>query len=494
MKHATAQQRTGPPSRILVIDDEVDMLTNYKRLLTRAGHQCLTTSDPSQLVSLLIEFQPDLVLADLVMPNGSGLDVLERVRSYDQGIPVILVTGHGSIEVAVEAMKRQAADFLTKPFSMEDLLNKTREALSRRRIERLSSARSEVPEEDVEWRQGIIGISRAITRVLDLVRKVARTEVNVLITGDSGTGKEVVARAIHRLSSRREEIFVPMDCASLPENLLESELFGYRKGAFTGANADKMGLFEFAHKGTLFLDEIAEVPLSLQSKLLRVLQERRFRPIGGREEIEVNIRVLAATNRNLEQSVQAKTFRSDLFYRLNVVIIRLPSLGERREDIPLLASHFLRQFTQDKRCLIQGISPAALARLKAYEWPGNVRELQNVIERAATLAPGPLIEPEDLPEALHAAPVLLESAEDELSSQARPKERWDGAAPPKAFFEAKEAVVEDFERDFLVSLLLGNAFNISQAALAAGCHRRTLYRMIHRYNLDLKTLRKQQRA
>jgi len=494
MKHATAQQRTGPPSRILVIDDEVDMLTNYKRLLTRAGHQCLTTSDPSQLVSLLIEFQPDLVLADLVMPNGSGLDVLERVRSYDQGIPVILVTGHGSIEVAVEAMKRQAADFLTKPFSMEDLLNKTREALSRRRIERLSSARSEVPEEDVEWRQGIIGISRAITRVLDLVRKVARTDVNVLITGDSGTGKEVVARAIHRLSSRREEIFVPMDCASLPENLLESELFGYRKGAFTGANADKMGLFEFAHKGTLFLDEIAEVPLSLQSKLLRVLQERRFRPIGGREEIEVNIRVLAATNRNLEQSVQAKTFRSDLFYRLNVVIIRLPSLGERREDIPLLASHFLRQFTQDKRCLIQGISPAALARLKAYEWPGNVRELQNVIERAATLAPGPLIEPEDLPEALHAAPVLLESAEDELSSQARPKERWDGAAPPKAFFEAKEAVVEDFERDFLVSLLLGNAFNISQAALAAGCHRRTLYRMIHRYNLDLKTLRKQQRA
>ena len=494
MKHATAQQHPGPPSRILVIDDEVDMLTNYKRLLTRAGHECLTTSDPSQLVSLLIEFQPDLVLADLVMPNGSGLDVLERVRSYDQGIPVILVTGHGSIEVAVEAMKRQAADFLTKPFSMEDLLNKTREALGRRRIERFSSARGEVPEEDVEWRRNIVGISRAITRVRDLVRKVARTDVNVLITGDSGTGKEEVARAIHRLSSRAEEIFVPMDCASLPENLLESELFGYRKGAFTGANADKMGLFEFAHKGTLFLDEIAEVPLSLQSKLLRVLQERRFRPIGGREEIEVDIRVLAATNRNLEQSVRAKTFRSDLFYRLNVVIIRLPSLGERREDIPLLASHFLHQFTQDNRCPVQGISPTALACLKAYVWPGNVRELQNVIERAATLAPGPLIEPEDLPEALHAPPVLLESAENELSSPASPKERRGGVAPPKALFEAKEAVVGDFERDFLVSLLVENEFNISRAALAAGCHRRTLYRMIHRYNLNLKPFRKQQHA
>jgi DNA-binding NtrC family response regulator len=473
-------------ARILVIDDESDMLTNYKRLLSSAGYECLAAADASRLMNLLVEFQPDLVLTDLVMPNSSGLDVLERVHRYNEQIPVIIVTGHGSIETAVEAMKLRAVDFVTKPFSVQDLHHKIGSALKRRPIEKPSVETDAVSEAEKEWRCGFVGISPNITGVLNLVRKVARTDVNVLITGESGTGKELVARGIHHLSSRRNEIFVPMDCASLPESLLESELFGYRKGAFTGANTDKMGLFEFAHKGTLFLDEIGELQPSLQSKLLRVLQERRFRPIGGRSEIEVDIRVLAATNRDLEEAVQTKTFRSDLFYRLNVVVIHLPSLKEQTEDIALLADHFLRQFNRSNQSPVQGISPSALAALRAYRWPGNVRELQNVIERAITLAAGPLIELHDLSDGLQSAQVKLP-----VLADSTPPANEEPHGPPAAapLFQARTELVGKFERDFLVSLLLEHDFNIVRAAAASGCHRRTLYRMILRHGIDLKTLR-----
>ncbi|MFH0793722.1 MAG: sigma-54 dependent transcriptional regulator, partial [bacterium] len=392
--------RPASDSRILVVDDEPDMLTNYKRLLQRAGHDCLTTTDPTQVPKLLGDYQPDLVLTDLMMPNGSGIEVLKQARGYDPGIPVILVTAYGSIDSAVEAMKLSAADYITKPFSVEELLGKIQEALSRRLVER-GEARLDPREKGSRaWRQEIIGISPSLERVMELVQKVARTDVNVLIDGESGTGKELVARAIHKLSQRRDEIFVPVDCASLPENLLESEIFGYRKGAFTGATSDKMGLFEFAHKGTLFLDEIGEMPISLQAKLLRVLQQRQFRPIGGREEIEIDVRVVAATNRDLNQALREKTFRSDLYYRLNVVTIHLPPLRDRLEDIPLLSNHFLTQFARSEHLSTKTLSAEALECLRRYRWPGNIREVQNVIERSATLAGGELIEVGDLPENL----------------------------------------------------------------------------------------------
>lgn len=468
-------------THILVVDDEVEMLNNYRRLLSRAGHECVTTDDPTRIESILTDFRPDLVITDLMMPNGSGMEVLESVHRFDKDIPVILVTAFGSIESAVEAMKHHAADYLTKPFSMNELMTKIQEALSRRLFSQEEAA-TPVPEDEESkgWRQGIIGISPAMERVLELVRKVSRTDVNVLVTGESGTGKEVIARAIHRLSARRNEIFVPVDCASLPENLLESELFGYTKGAFTGAISEKKGLFEFAHKGTLFLDEIGEMPISLQSKLLRVLQERRFRRIGGREEIDVNVRVIAATNRDLVEAVSEKTFRGDLYYRLNVVTLHLPPLRDRIEDVPLLANHFLRQFTRDNHLPSINISVESLEKLRAYRWPGNVRELQNVVEHAATLTGAAEIQPGDLP---------LEVRDIQGIPGAQPQDPGSDS-----MFDIKDRMVGSFEREYLISLLVDNNFNISRAAEAAGCHRRTLYRMIHRHNIDLEVIQEQRKA
>jgi len=469
--------QSSKTTRILVIEDEPEMRNNYERILTRAGHTCHMAPDPSELAELLERVRPHLVITDLMMPNGSGMNVLEEVHRWDDRVPVIMITAFGSVENAVEAMKRHAADYLTKPFSMGELLEKVQEAMSRRIMDHWPAGRAvEGVAETEEWRRDIVGLSGALNKVLQLVRKVARTDVNVLIQGDSGTGKEVVARAIHRLSPRKSEIFVPVDCASLPENLLESELFGYVKGAFTGANSDKKGLFEFAHKGTLFLDEIGEMPLALQSKLLRVLQERQFRRIGGRHQIAVDVRVIAATNRDLSQAVQEKIFRSDLYYRLKVVSLPLPTLRERPEDIPLLADHFLRRFAADNRISTLGISQATMKILLEYPWPGNVRELQNVIEHAATLASGPEIEPEDLP------------------SEVGGVEEGDEEEDPNSLLGRKEQLVEEFEREYLVSLLVEHDFNISRAARTAGCHRRTLYRIIHRQGIDLEKIQEERRA
>jgi DNA-binding NtrC family response regulator len=464
-------------ARILVLDDEQEMLNNYQRLLRRAGHECLVTTEAARIEELLAEFRPELVITDLMMPDISGMEVLQRVHAWDPATPVILVTAYGSIENAVSAMKLHAADYLSKPFSMDELLQKVHEAVSRRMMERAQSGDGgPSPDEDTSF-QGIIGVSAAMRDVFDRVRKVARMDVNVLVTGESGTGKEAIARAIHRLSPRHKEIFVPIDCASLPENLLESELFGYTKGSFTGAHANKKGLLEFAHKGTLFLDEIGEIPLTLQVKLLRVLQERAFRRIGGREQVDVNIRVVAATNRDLAEEVRAGNFRSDLYYRLNVITLRLPPLRERPEDIILLAHHFLRAFAGDHHLAPMNLAPEAQDALRHYAWPGNVRELQNAMEHAATLANGPIIRVEDLPGELQATA---------LDAPARRRDAH--------FFEEKERMVGDFEREYLINLLAENNFNISRAADAAGCHRRTLYRMIHRHQINLATIQEERRA
>ncbi len=478
MKGPRGDNGSTPPtlSRILVLDDEPEMLKNYERLLKRAGHDCLASTDPTKVDRLLEEFRPELVITDLMMPHVSGMEVLQRVRAWDSSTPVILVTAYGSIESAVQAMKQHAADFLVKPFSMDELLQKIQEALSYRLIEQVQDlpAESELP--TGEGLAGIIGISAPMQTLYERLRKVARMDVNVLITGESGTGKELVARAVHNLSPRRNEICVPIDCASLPENLLESELFGYVKGSFTGAHMDKKGLLEFAHKGTLFLDEVGEIPPALQVKLLRVLQERSFRPIGGRQQVEVSIRVVAATNRNLEEEVRNKNFRSDLFYRLNVVGLHLPPLRERQEDIALLANHFLRSFTQDQHLPPMRILPETMEVLRRYQWPGNVRELQNCIEHAATMASGTDLCIRDLPPDIHGDSIEITGRSD------------------ASFFEEKDRLVSGFEREYLVNLLADNHFNISRAAEVAGCHRRTLYRMIRRYHINLKTIQEERRA
>jgi DNA-binding NtrC family response regulator len=475
----TLSQPNPSATRILVIDDEVDMLANYMRLLERAGHRCATLEGPGDLEAMLHEFKPDLVLTDMVMPQGSGMEVLDRVHHFDPRLPIIILTAHGSIEQAVEAMKRNAFDYLTKPFSAEELLRKIQVLVSKRLIETSPLSEKEpTSKADQAWRQDIIGVSAAIERALELACKVARTDVNVLILGESGTGKEVFARAIHRLSRRSGEMFLPLDCASLPENLLESELFGYQKGAFTGATSSKIGLIEFAQGGTLFLDEIGEIPLPLQVKLLRVLQERQFRPIGGRQQIDMDVRLLAATNVDLEQAVLDKRFRSDLYYRLNVVTLRLPALREHKEDIPLLADHFLSRFAQDNKMGQMCLSAETLQVLKNYAWPGNVRELRNVIEFAATMTNGSVLTPAELPDALQ-DPALYEGDHGEASEQ---------------YFPQKSELMLHFEYDYLVALLVKHHFNISQAATDAGCHRRTLYRMIKRHQIDLDTLRRQSKA
>lgn len=464
-------------TRILVIDDEPEMLKNYERLLKRAGHECLATTNPQEVGKLLQDFRPELVITDLMMPEISGMEVLDLVRERDPSIPVIMVTAYGSVERAVFAMKHHASDFLIKPFSMNELLQKVQEALSARMISMVGDPVSDVEPGEADYFAGMVGMSAPMQLLFDRLKKVARMDVNVLVTGESGTGKELVARAVHSLSPRRKNILVPIDCASLPENLLESELFGYSKGSFTGAHADKKGLLEFADKGTLFLDEVGEIPVSLQVKLLRVLQEKSFRPIGCREEVAVDVRVVAATNRSLDEEVASGGFRSDLYYRLNVVNLVLPPLRERREDIPLLANHFLRKFTQEQKLPPMHLLPDALEALRSHSWPGNVRELQNAMEHAATLSTSNDLGARNLPPDIQglngtsAAPVVGHS-----------------------LFEEKDRLVSGFEREYLISLLAENHFNITAAAKAAGCHRRTLYRMIQRYDIDLDTIRRERRA
>jgi DNA-binding NtrC family response regulator len=476
MVKTTSPEAAEIPSavRILVIDDELEMLRNYQRLLGRVGHECLTSSDPAQVGELLSRHQPDLVITDLMMPGGSGMEVLERVHQYDAHLPVIMVTAHGSIDNAVAAMKNQATDYLTKPFAVEELLGKVQEAVSRRLIERSAHAPALEKKHNNPWLRKIIGTSPMIQAALNLACQVARTNANVLIAGESGTGKELFARLIHHFSRRHQEVFVPVDCVSLPQNLLESEMFGHSKGAFTGASVDKMGLFQFAHRGTLFLDEIGDLPLALQAKFLRVLQERRFRPVGGCNEIDVDVRVVAATNSDLEQAVRDKTFRCDLFYRLNVVTLRIPPLRERREDVRLLVQHFLKQFTRTVDLPVKSFTPEALECLSNYSWPGNVRQLQNVVERSVALALGARIGLKDLPDELRP-----------LNADVAP------SATAKPLFSEKVQLVEHFERDYLIKLLLENHCNVSQAARAAGCHRRTLYRMVKRHQLDLDRIREQ---
>ena len=483
MVPASKLTQRDPVRRVLVIDDDLDTRASLGRLLDWAGYDCAELTNPGDLEELIGQHQPHLILADLPIPDGTGVGILERISRCDEAIPVIVVATHGCIEHAVAAMKHGAVDYLTKPVAMDALFRAIQAALNPRDVALGSPAETVAgDEEDPQWRAGIIGVSPAIRRAIELVQKAAKTNVNAVIIGESGTGKELLARAIHQAGARHGEVFIPVDCTGLSENLLESELYGYCRGAFTGANTGKPGLFEFAHRGTLFLDDIGEMTTALQAKLLRVLRERRFRRIGGNSEIQVDIRVVAATNRNLEQALQDRAFRADLYYRLNVVTLYLAPLRERREDIPLLASHFLRSLTRDSDPRMERFSSEALSSLKAYEWPGNVRELRNVIAHAITLATGSLIEVGDLPKELQRYGRILAHARDSSGNE--------GNQSTLGLFAMKDQLVRSFERESLLSLLSKHLFNVSRAANAAGCQRRTLYRLIHRHNLDLCSLRR----
>ncbi|MEG6521652.1 sigma-54-dependent transcriptional regulator [Desulfotomaculum sp. 1211_IL3151] len=378
-------------NKILVIDDEEHMCWALEKGLRQEGYQVFTATRGSQGLDIIRKETPSLVILDLKMPEMNGLEVLIKAKDMLPKLPVIMITAHGTIDTAIEAMKLGATDYITKPFDLDELKLVVKQALMVSHLqEEVTFYRSEINK-----RYGqIVGNSQEIQEVCSLIEKVADSSATVLITGESGTGKEITALSIHQLSFRREKPFVPINCAALPESLLESELFGHEKGAFTGAVARKLGRFELAHEGTLFLDEITEMPLSMQVKLLRVLQEREFERVGGTDSIKIDVRVIAATNRDPLECIKNGTFREDLYYRLNVLPIHLPPLRERKEDIPLLVMHFIKKFNPSRE---QRMSPNAMGLLMSYEWPGNIRELQNVIERAIILAQGNEINPHNLP-------------------------------------------------------------------------------------------------
>jgi DNA-binding NtrC family response regulator len=383
-------------STILIVDDEKNIRDGLAEAFALEGYTTLCAQDGQEAQSILDERYVDLVVTDLKMPKISGMELLQFIKRRWQNIPVIIITAHGDISEAVAAMQYGALEFITKPLDLDHLLKLTKNALEFRE---LSINNQELREEVLAQQRisSIIGKSPAMRKIFDLVRKVAPTKASVLITGESGVGKELIADAIHNLSPRRDKPFIKVHCAALAESLLESELFGHEKGAFTGAQTRKRGRFEMADMGSLFLDEIGEINQNVQIKILRVLQERKFERVGGESTLEVDVRFIAATNKDLKQEIEEGHFREDLYYRLNVVNIHVPALRERREDIPLLATTFLHEFAQENGKEIDGFENRAKQALFAYDWPGNVRELRNCIESAVVMASGRFIAMDDLP-------------------------------------------------------------------------------------------------
>jgi two-component system response regulator HydG len=387
----------APQATLLVADDDPAVRESLERALAREGYGVVQAPDGQAALERLQAGGVDLVLSDLKMPGLNGLELLRAAKVVAPDVDFVMLTAFGTVEEAVQAMKDGATDFLTKPFQRAQLIKVVRQALERRAL--IAQNRALQQRLDALLRQGeIIGVSPAFRRMMTLVEQVADSSATVMIQGESGTGKELVARAIHERSARKSGPFVAVNCAALPETLLESELFGYEKGAFTGATARKEGRFEVANGGTLFLDEIADLSLVTQPKILRVLQEGEFERLGGNRSIRVDVRIVTATNQDLAALVRDRRFREDLFYRLNVISIEVPPLRHRREDIPVLAEHFLKLYAAKNNRRLEGFSKDAMRRVEGYSWPGNVRELENVIERAVVLARGSMIELTDLPD------------------------------------------------------------------------------------------------
>ena len=382
-------------AKILVVDDDQGMREFLEILLAREGYDVTLASGGKEAIGLCRKYKFDLVITDLKMPKVDGIDVLKTIREISPETMVILITAFASGETALAAMKEGAHDYLEKNFDVEDLKTVIKDALSKKGVKEEDAVFMKDVEDNLSF-GNMIGKSKGMLKVYSLVKKVADTIANILITGESGTGKELVAMAIHENSSRKDKSFVVINCGGIPENLLESELFGYMKGSFSGATADKAGLFEVAHKGTIFLDEIGELPPFLQVKLLRVVQEKTFRRIGGAEDIKVDVRIISATNQDLAQKVKNGAFREDLYYRLNVIPVKIPPLRERNEDIPLLTSYFIEKYSKEFKKEIKKISPYAIQLLMKYPFPGNVRELENIIERSVALETTNIILPENL--------------------------------------------------------------------------------------------------
>ena len=446
-----------------MVDDEKNYLVVLDALLSEAGYEVMTAAGGARALALLEDEEPDLMVTDMRMPRMSGLELIAALKERFPDLPVIVMTAYGTVENAVEAMKLGAVDYIMKPFENQELLLTIEKALRLRRL----MSQNRLLREDVRRAGGfgrIIGDGRAMRQVFALVEKVAATKATVLITGESGTGKELIARAIHQQSPRAEEPFVAVNCMALTETLLESELFGHEKGAFTGASARRKGRFELADKGTLFLDEVGEIAPSLQVKLLRVLQERTFERVGGNQPISVDVRIVAATNRDLTAAVAQGRFREDLFYRLNVVRVELPPLRQRKEDLPALVAHFVRRYAAQVGRAVLEVSPEAMARIYDYAWPGNVRELENALERAVIMA-GEEIRPGDLP------------------LEVRPAAAEPGAPPELPTDMGINQAVEDLERRMIQRALHEAGGVAAHAAEALGVTKSNLAYKMKKYGL-----------
>ena len=444
-------------AKILITDDEPSIRETLAQILEDEGHKTVLCESGEEAIAQLARDEFDAMLLDLWLPGIDGLSVLERVRSAGAP-PVIVISGHGSIDSAVRATRLGAYDFLEKPLSLERVLLTVNHALTDRRLREQVKDLRRLTLEEI-----LIGESEPMQRLEQQIRSAAPSASRVLITGENGSGKEIVARTLHRHSLRADQPFVDVNCAAIPEELIESELFGHRKGAFTGAIDDRKGKFELADGGTLFLDEVGDMSLKTQAKVLRVLQEQTFQRVGGQQTIKVDVRVLAATNKDLEAEIAGGTFRSDLYYRLNVIPIEVPPLRGRGNDVVLLADYFLRRFAAETGRPKKKLSNGAAARLKAYPWPGNVRELRNVIERLAILLPGETIEPEDV----------------QLGT------RVESPAQIASNLSLKEAR-DEFEKQYILARLREYAGNVSRTADALGVERSNLYRKLHAYGITVE--------
>jgi len=448
-------------ARILVVDDEEGIRKILQQVLSYEGHDVRTASGGGEAFTVFPEFRPELTFLDVKMARMDGLEVLDRLRETDPTALVVMISGHGSIETAVEATRRGAYDFLEKPLDTDRLLLTIRNALQTRGlVEENVRLRGQV-----ETRYEMVGNSFAIRGLLDRVEKVGPTDARVLITGENGTGKELVARALHRVSPRAEQRFVEVNCAAIPSELIESELFGHVKGSFTGAVTDRAGKFEQASGGTLFLDEIGDMSLAAQAKVLRALQEGIVTRVGGERPIRVDVRVIAATNKEVEKEIATGRFREDLYFRLNVVPIHVPPLRERREDIPMLVRHFMDKAIEEQRLPPRGFAPPAVDRLAHMDWPGNIRELRNTVERLLILARGNEVTAGDVERLVAGAQPAASAPGDMLAAS--------------SFAEFKERA----ERAYIVAKLREHDWNVSETARAVDMPRSNLYKKIERYGL-----------
>ena len=458
MTEEAAVARQAVSMKLLIVDDEPTVRETCAEVAEQTGMHVIAVGSAEEAFEVLENSAVDIVLTDLMLKETSGLGLLKHIHDNNPGLPVIVLTQYGTIDSAVEATRLGAVDYVTKPFRIEEL---------RSRLERAAKA-VELQQENSLLREqlrtrpgfgGLIGVSERMQRVYKIIQKVSQHEYPVLILGESGTGKELVAKSIHFLGARKERPFAPVDCSSLVPTLIESELFGYVKGAFTGAMQGKQGLLEAAHGGTLFLDEIGDMPVDLQAKLLRALQEREIKPVGSTDRKRIDVRVIAATNRDLDAAIKAGTFRQDLYFRLNVVQVKLPPLRERKSDIPLLVTSFLEKFSRVQESP-RNISDDAMRQLIAYDWPGNVRELENAIERAVALGSGPIISVADLPSSLQYPATERVPERNELLP------------------------LEELERRAILRTLRETAGDKLAAARILGIGKTTLYRKLKQYNME----------